>query len=145
MIHMSQGLGVNCTACHNTRNWQEWTNAPPQRVTAWYGIRMARDLNNAYMVPLTDTFPSNRKGVHGDVAKVNCATCHQGVQKPLYGAAMAKNHPELLVASPTAAAASAPAAAASAVTAAAPATAAPKVAAAGNTVAVAAAKPVALK
>jgi len=145
MIHMSQGLGVNCTACHNTRNWQEWTNAPPQRVTAWYGILMARDLNNAYMVPLTDTFPANRKGVHGDVAKVNCATCHQGVQKPLYGAAMAKNHPELLTASPPAQAASAPAAAASAVTAGAPAPAA--VAAAGRTatVAAAAAKPVALK
>jgi len=96
MMHMSQGLGVNCVTCHNTRNWQEWTNNPPQRVTAWYGIRMARDLNNAYMVPLTETFPANRKGVHGDVAKVNCLTCHQGVQKPLYGAAMAKNYPELL-------------------------------------------------
>lgn len=142
MIHMSQGLGVNCTACHNTRNWQEWTNAPPQRVTAWYGIRLARDLNNAYIVPLTEIFPANRKGVHGDVAKVNCATCHQGVQKPLYGAAMAKNHPELLVASPSAEAASAPAAAASAVVAGAP---APAVAAAGTTVAAAAAKPVVLK
>ena len=96
MVHMSQGLGVNCTTCHNTQNFQEWTNAPPQRVTAWHGIRMARDLNNAYMVPLTDTFPANRKGVHGDVAKVNCLTCHQGVQKPLYGAAMAKAYPELL-------------------------------------------------
>jgi len=141
MIHMSQGLGVNCTACHNTRNWQEWTNAPPQRVTAWYGIRMARDLNNAYMVPLTDTFPANRKGVHGDVAKVNCLTCHQGVQKPLYGAAMAKHYPELLTASPPAGAASAPAPAASAVTAAAPATGR----SAGTAVDAAAAKPVALK
>ena len=137
MIHMSEGLGVNCTTCHNTRNFQEWTNAPPQRVTAWYGIRMARDLNNAYMVPLTDTFPANRKGVHGDVAKVNCATCHQGVQKPLYGAAMAKHYPELLKASPAADSAPAPAAAASAATAAAP--------AAGTVVAAAAAKPVALK
>ncbi len=148
MIHMSQGLGVNCTTCHNTRNWQEWTNAPPQRVTAWYGIRMARDLNNAYMVPLTDTFPANRKGVHGDVAKVNCATCHQGVQKPLYGAAMAKAYPELQTASPAADAASAPAAPASAATAGTP---APTVvtATAGGTatvaVASAAAKPVALK
>ena len=144
MVHMSEGLGVNCTACHNTRNWQEWTNAPPQRVTAWYGIRMARDLNNGYMVPLTDTFPANRKGVHGDVAKVNCATCHQGVQKPLYGVAMARNHPELLTASPPAGAASAPAAAASGVTAGAPAPTA--TAAAGPAaVAAAAAQPVALK
>ena len=29
------------------------------------------------------------------MAKVNCATCHQGVYKPLYGAAMAKDYPEL--------------------------------------------------
>jgi photosynthetic reaction center cytochrome c subunit len=95
MIHMSQSLGGNCTTCHNTRNFQEWTNGPPQRVTAWHGIRMARDLNNEFLVPLTDTFPDNRKGVHGDVAKVSCATCHQGVQKPLYGAAMLKADPEL--------------------------------------------------
>jgi len=133
MIHMSQGLGVNCTTCHNTRNWQEWTNAPPQRVTAWYGIRMARELNNTFMLPLTDTFPANRKGVHGDVAKVNCLTCHQGVQKPLYGAAMAKAYPELLKTSPAAAAASPLA------------TTAPEAAAPGTSVNAAAAKPVALK
>ena len=43
----------------------------------------------------------------GDVAKVNCATCHQGAHKPLYGAEMAKHHPELLVkAMPAATAAS---------------------------------------
>ena len=96
MMHMSTSLGVNCTFCHNTRNFQSWSEAPPQRVTAWYGIRMARDLNVAYMEPLTATFPANRKGVQGDVAKVNCSTCHQGVNKPLLGAQMAKDHPELL-------------------------------------------------
>ena len=96
MMHMSTSLGVNCTFCHNTRNFQSWSDAPPQRVTAWYGIRMARDLNVAYMEPLTATFPANRKGVQGDVAKVNCSTCHQGVNKPLLGAQMAKDHPELL-------------------------------------------------
>ena len=96
MMHMSTSLGVNCTFCHNTRNFQSWSEAPPQRVTAWHGIRMARDLNVAYMEPLTATFPANRKGVQGDVAKVNCSTCHQGVNKPLLGAQMAKDHPELL-------------------------------------------------
>ena len=94
MVHMSGSLGVNCTYCHNTENWQSW--ARPQRGTAYYGIRMARDLNNEYMVPLTATFPANRVGPTGDVAKVNCATCHQGAYKPLYGAQMAKDHPELL-------------------------------------------------
>jgi len=96
MMHMSNSLGVNCTFCHNTRAFQSWDEAPPQRVTAWHGIRMARDLNVAYLEPLTSTFPANRLGPKGDVAKVNCSTCHQGVNKPLLGAAMAKNHPELL-------------------------------------------------
>jgi photosynthetic reaction center cytochrome c subunit len=31
----------------------------------------------------------------GDVAKLNCATCHQGAYKPLNGAQMAKDFPEL--------------------------------------------------
>ena len=96
MVHMSASLGVNCTYCHNTRNFQAWDESRPQRVTAWYGIRMARELNNDYMTPLTDKFPASRLGPQGDVAKVNCSTCHQGAFKPLYGAPMAKNHPELL-------------------------------------------------
>jgi photosynthetic reaction center cytochrome c subunit len=96
MIHMSNSLGVNCTYCHNTQAFQSWSHAPPARSTAWYGIRMARDLNVAYLEPLTSTFPANRLGPKGDVAKINCNTCHQGAFKPLYGGAMAKNHPELL-------------------------------------------------
>ena len=94
MIHWSNSLGVNCTYCHNTQAFAEWgANATPQRATAWYGIRMARELNNEYMVPLTNVFPANRLGPTGDVAKANCATCHQGAYKPLYGAAMAKHYP----------------------------------------------------
>ena len=95
MSHMSEGLGVNCTYCHNSRSFQSWENSPPQRATAWHGIRMARDLNKGYMEPLTDTFPEHRKGELGDVAKVNCATCHQGAYKPLNGAKMLKDFPEL--------------------------------------------------
>jgi photosynthetic reaction center cytochrome c subunit len=96
MMHMSDSLGVNCTYCHNTRAFQSWSEAPPQRVTAWHGIRMARDLNNAYIEPLTSVHPANRIGPMGDIGKVNCATCHQGAYKPLYGAKMAESHPELL-------------------------------------------------
>ena len=117
MMHMSIGLGVNCTYCHNAQNFSKWDGSPPQRVQAWYGIRMLRDLNNSYMVPLTDTFPAERKGALGDVAKQNCATCHQGANKPLNGASMAKDHPELLknLGSPlVAAAVAAPAAVAAA-------------------------------
>ena len=96
MMHMSQSLGVNCTYCHNTRSFGTWTESTPKRVTAWHGIRMVRDLNQQYMQPLQATFPADRKGPTGDVAKVSCSTCHQGAFKPLYGAPMAKDHPELL-------------------------------------------------
>jgi photosynthetic reaction center cytochrome c subunit len=96
MMHMSDALGVNCTFCHNTRNFKAWEGSPPQRTSAWHGIRMARDLNNDYLVPLTKSFPAGRLGPMGDVAKVSCATCHQGVYKPLYGAQMAKAYPALM-------------------------------------------------
>ncbi|WP_273455455.1 photosynthetic reaction center cytochrome PufC [Nevskia ramosa] len=92
MTHMSQSLGVNCTYCHNSRNFAEWTQAPPQRAVAWHGIRMARELNKDYLQSLTDVFPKERKGPLGDVAKLNCATCHQGAYKPLYGAPMLKDY-----------------------------------------------------
>ena len=95
MVHMSQSLGVNCTHCHNTRSHASWAESPLARTTAFHGIRMARDLNNAYMVPLTGTFPANRLGPTGDVAKVSCATCHQGLAKPLKGAPLLKDHPAL--------------------------------------------------
>lgn len=121
MNHMSTSLGVNCTYCHNTRSFKSWDDAPPQRVKAWYGIRLARDLNNQYMVPLTSTFPANRLGPTGDVAKVACSTCHQGVYKPLNGVSMLAAHPELAGPGTGAPAVGAPPVAAPAVAAAAPA------------------------
>jgi photosynthetic reaction center cytochrome c subunit len=56
---------------------------------------MVRDLNDAYLDPLQATFPKNRLGPGGDGPKINCATCHQGVAKPLYGVSMVKDYPEL--------------------------------------------------
>jgi photosynthetic reaction center cytochrome c subunit len=111
MMHMSQALGVNCTYCHNTRSFFSWDASTPQRATAWHGIRLARDLNVAYLNPLSTAFPANRKGPLGDVPKVNCATCHNGAYKPLLGASMAKDYPEFVGTSHAApAAAAAPAA-----------------------------------
>ncbi len=95
MIHFSDSLGVNCTYCHNTRPFADWNQSTPQRTSAWYGIRMVRDLNNDYLSSLHDVFPPYRYGPTGDVAKVNCATCHQGVYKPLYGVSMLKDYQEL--------------------------------------------------
>lgn len=95
MIHFSEALGVNCTYCHNTRQFASWSQSTPQRVTAWYGIRMVRDLNTDYLDPLADVFPPQRLGPLGDSPKLNCATCHRGAYKPLFGVAMAKDFPEL--------------------------------------------------
>jgi photosynthetic reaction center cytochrome c subunit len=92
---MSQSLGVNCTYCHNTRSFAAWDASTPQRGVAWYGIRMVRDLNNNYLDPLSGTFPTNRHGPLGDGPKIDCATCHNGIFKPLYGANMLKDYPEL--------------------------------------------------
>ena len=96
MMHMSQSLGVNCTYCHTSRSFAYWDSSTPQRGTAWYGIRMVRDLNANYVDPLAATLPPERLGPMGDTPKVNCATCHQGAYKPLYGAKMLKDHPALL-------------------------------------------------
>ncbi|MGB7206351.1 MAG: photosynthetic reaction center cytochrome PufC, partial [Anderseniella sp.] len=78
MMHMSQSLGANCTFCHNTRNFSDWTQSPETRVKAWHGIKMVNQINQNYMDPLASVFPDNRKGPEGDVLKVNCATCHVG-------------------------------------------------------------------
>ena len=96
MIHFSESLGVNCTYCHSTRQFADWTQSTPQRVTAWYGIRMVRDINNNFLDTLHDTFPAARLGPTGDSPKVNCATCHQGVYKPLFGVSPVLGFPELV-------------------------------------------------
>jgi photosynthetic reaction center cytochrome c subunit len=105
MNHLSKALGVNCTFCHNTQSFQSW-DGPPQRVTAWHGIGMSRDLNSTYLEPLSTALPVHRLGPGGDAAKVNCATCHQGVSKPLAGLKMAKDWPGLAPAAATKAASS---------------------------------------
>lgn len=96
MMHMSESLGQNCVACHNSRAFNDWDQSPPQRVTAWHGIRMVRAINNDYLEGLAPVFPANRLGPEGDVLKVNCATCHNGVNKPLYGASMLQDYVDSL-------------------------------------------------
>lgn len=95
MMHVSQSLGVNCTYCHNSQSFKAWNLSSAQRGTAWYGIRMVRDINQSYITPLATVFPANRKGPLGDPYKVNCLTCHQGQAKPLNGVSMLKDYPYL--------------------------------------------------
>lgn len=102
MIHMSDSLGINCTYCHNTRAFTSWEESPPARATAWYGIRMVRELNNEYLIPLQSTYPDYRLGPLGDAPKANCATCHNGIYKPLFGTNMVDDFPGLLAPGPDA-------------------------------------------
>jgi photosynthetic reaction center cytochrome c subunit len=114
MMHTSSALGVNCAFCHNAGSFQAWNMSTPKRVGAWYGYRMVRDINGNYITPLASVFPKHRLGPMGDPLKVNCATCHRGVNKPLGGVSMVKDYPALRPTGPmvTAAAAAAPAPAA---------------------------------
>ena len=95
MMHMSRSLSVNCTYCHNSRQFASWEQSSPARVTAWYGIRMTREVNNDYLGSLQNVFPASPPRASGRRAKLNCATCHQGAYKPLFGASMLKDYPEL--------------------------------------------------
>ncbi len=93
MISQSKSLGVNCTFCHNSRQFASWEQAPPQRVTAYAGIQMLREINTQYLAPLAGTYHPSRLGPMGDAPKAQCSTCHNGVFKPLYGFQMAKHYP----------------------------------------------------
>ena len=95
MIAISNSLGVNCTFCHNSRSFMGWSESTPQRVTAYHGIQMVRDLNAKFLDPLKSELPAQRLGPMGDGPKTYCATCHQGASKPLLGVSMAKDWPEL--------------------------------------------------
>ena len=95
MITQSQALGVNCTYCHNSRQFTSWEESTPKRVVALYGTAMVRDLNTNYLNPLQPVYPRSRLGPHGDAPKLQCVTCHNGVYKPMYGAKMVKDYPAL--------------------------------------------------
>jgi photosynthetic reaction center cytochrome c subunit len=101
MMRVSGALGVNCTFCHNSQNFGEWSHSRVQKQTAWYGIRMVRQANSDYIQPLASVFPAKgwdnqaRLGPLGDPLKVNCQTCHQGYSKPLGGVSMLADNPSL--------------------------------------------------
>ncbi|MEN3792983.1 photosynthetic reaction center cytochrome PufC [Fulvimarina sp. MAC3] len=85
MMQQSNALGVNCTYCHNSRAFWDWSQSTPFRWIAYWGIRMSRQINVEYIEPLKDVFPPERLGPLGDPAKVHCGTCHRGEPQPLQG------------------------------------------------------------
>lgn len=101
MMQMSEGMGVNCTYCHNSRAFFDWSQSTPQRWTAHYALEQTRQLNNEYLLKLAQQVPMTRSRIHetslpvlpaaerGILAGngfVVCATCHYSQPKPMGGA-----------------------------------------------------------
>ena len=110
MMQMSDGMGVNCTYCHNSVAFEDWNGSPPARWTALYGFRMTQVLNQHYVYGLRNVMPQARIGpdpvnspthppreltAQDGNGLVNCATCHIGGPKPLNGADLLSSYPEL--------------------------------------------------
>jgi photosynthetic reaction center cytochrome c subunit len=108
MMYISRSLGVGCNHCHNSRQFADWNQSTPLRTKGWYAIRQVREMNRSFIWPLNDILPASRKGPLGDPMRIGCETCHQGINKPLFGAPMLKDYPVL--GQPAKAAAPAPAA-----------------------------------
>jgi photosynthetic reaction center cytochrome c subunit len=110
MMQMSDGIGVNCGYCHNSRAFESWAQSTPSRWVAYEAIRLVRDLNRDFLLPLAAVIPQTRALVHETSLPVLpdresglqqgnglvlCATCHTGLPRPLNGAAMLPDYPGL--------------------------------------------------
>ncbi len=118
MMQMSDGIGANCGYCHNSRNFADWNQSSPYRWIGYDALRLVRDVNRNYLLPIASIIPQTRTLVHETTLPslparmtgaqlgnglVACATCHQGLTKPMNGANMVHDYPGLVA--PAAAAA----------------------------------------
>jgi photosynthetic reaction center cytochrome c subunit len=110
MMQMSDGIGVNCGYCHNSRAFFDWRQSTPARWTGYSGITLTRDINRNFILKLEQIMPENR-AVVGDTRAfslpardqgpqrgnglADCATCHHGAPKPLMGANLIHGFPAL--------------------------------------------------
>jgi photosynthetic reaction center cytochrome c subunit len=110
MMQMSDGIGVNCGYCHNSRVFQSWRQSTPYRWVGYDGILLTRDLNRNYLLRLASLIPQSRSLVHETHLPVLpardsgpqlgnglvvCATCHLAAPKPLGGVNMVQAYPGL--------------------------------------------------
>ena len=110
MMQMSDGMGVNCGYCHNSRAMSDWSQSTPHRWQGQYGLNLTRDLNRNYLLQLPGLIQQTRERVVNTSVPVIphwqsgalpgnglvlCATCHEARPKPLNGAAMLSSYPGL--------------------------------------------------
>jgi photosynthetic reaction center cytochrome c subunit len=118
MMQLSDGIGVNCGYCHNSRAFESWAQSTPARWIGYYGLKMNREINRDYLLQLSTIIPQTRQrlvethlpvlpgrdyGPQRGNGFVVCATCHYGEPKPLGGAAMLHDYPGLRAAAAPAA------------------------------------------
>jgi photosynthetic reaction center cytochrome c subunit len=111
MMQMSDGMGVNCGYCHNSRAFWDWSQSTPARWQGYAGIELTRDLNRNYLLPLGQTLPQTRfrltkagepgippheEGATAGNGLVDCATCHHGQPKPQPIGGQASAYPALM-------------------------------------------------
>ena len=95
-MQMSDGVGVNCTDCHASRNFADWSQSPPARWKGESGIQLTRALNREWLLKAHAVLQQSRelsgparslslpprfKGPLPGAAFVECATCHHGAPK----------------------------------------------------------------
>ena len=111
MMQQTDGIGVNCGYCHNSRAFFDWRQSTPKRWIGLYGIQMTRAINNDFLLPITQFMPQTRQLVNGGRLPITpaheagaqngnalaiCRTCHLGAPKPLNGVNMVDDYPALL-------------------------------------------------
>ncbi len=111
MMQMSDGMGVNCGYCHNSRAFWDWSQSTPQRWTAHYAIEQVRQINNQFLLNLSNqiamtrtrvhetslpVLPASETGVMEGNGFVVCATCHYAQPKPMGGANVIADYPSLV-------------------------------------------------
>ena len=131
MMQMSDGMGVNCGYCHQSRNFADWSMSTPMRWTGYSGIVMTREINRDYLlqVPAVDpitrwrggnarhlSLPAREQGAQIGNGLADCASCHNGAPKPQDPAAPAGGFPGLTAPGGPAAPGAPPTVAASATT-----------------------------
>jgi photosynthetic reaction center cytochrome c subunit len=110
MMQMSDGIGVNCGYCHNSRAFFDWGQSTPARWAGLQGIHMTQAINNDFLLPLGAAMPQLREIHHNGRlpitpaeeanpqngnALATCQTCHYQQPKPLAGLNLAAGYPAL--------------------------------------------------